>query len=65
MYQFDAGTLEFNIDQFPTVWKKAYDLPAISGTDPLKVNIRQNRVVNGVKYMAFNVVRLSGVEYNI
>lgn len=65
LYSFDAGTLEFNIDQFPTIWKTAYDLPAISNTEALKVNIRLNRVVRGVKYLPFNIIRLSGVEYNL
>ena len=65
LYSFDAGTLEFNIDQFPTIWKTAYDLPAVSSIEALKVNIRLNRVVRGVKYLPFNIIRLSGVEYNL
>lgn len=65
LYGFTPGDLEFNLDQFPGVWKKALDLPAIIDTTPVKLNIRQSKVVGGIKYLPHNILRISGVEYII
>jgi hypothetical protein len=65
IYDYTSGSLEFSIDQYPGEWRKSYSLPPIESTTPLKVSVRNNKVVNGVRYLPLDTIRLSGVEYNL
>jgi hypothetical protein len=65
MYEFTPGSIEFNLDSEPGVWKRAIDLAPMTGSTVQKVNIKESAVVNGINYRPFNILRLSGVEYNL
>ena len=65
LYTYDGGSLLFSLDQFPGVFKPVYELPAVSGSTPVKVNIHSKYVNNGVKFLPHNIIRISGIEYQL